>query len=207
AIGCVAVMRFPFIYIWEMADQPAFTQIAITDGFPKRSLSICLSFIIILLGLALPLCDSVIPRRFHSSSSSEEILNRWIEMAPKNKNLAIQNQLSQKIQNRQLEILEGRAVYPRIYTAYTGDSGGNSSIKVNADYDRLVWMLLNGKVSVISLPVVKEDFDQPIPDPQDLIVIGEKKEDYLSAQWVTAVISGKVQTWEAASIDKKDSDE
>jgi len=128
-------------------------------------------------------------------------------MAPENKNLAIQNQLSQKIQNGQLEILEGRAVYPRIYTAHTGDSGGNSSIKVNADYDRLVWMLLNGKVSVISLPVVKEDFDQPIPDPQDLIVIGEKKEDYLSAQWVTAVISGKVQTWEAASIDKKDSDE
>ncbi|HQG88873.1 MAG TPA: hypothetical protein PKX80_05115 [Flexilinea sp.] len=207
AIGCVAVMRFPFIYIWEMADQPAFTQIAITDGFPKRSLSICLSFIIILLGLALPLCDSVIPRRFNSSSSSEEILNRWIEMTPENKNLAIQNQLSQKIQNGQLEILEGRAVYPRIYTAHTGDSGGNSSIKVNADYDRLVWMLLNGKVSVISLPVVKEDFDQPIPDPQDLIVIGEKKEDYLSAQWVTAVISGKVQTWEAASIDKKDSDE
>jgi hypothetical protein len=68
-------------------------------------------------------------------------------------------------------------------------------------------MLLNGKVSVISLPVVKEDFDQPIPDPQDVIVIGERKKDYLSAQWVTAVIPGKVQTWESASIDKKDSDE
>jgi hypothetical protein len=39
------------------------------------------------LGLVLPLCDSVIPRRFNSSSSSEEILNRWVEMAPENKNL------------------------------------------------------------------------------------------------------------------------
>lgn len=207
AIGCVVIMRFPFIHIYEMTDRPALTHKAITEEFPKRSLSICLSFIIVLLGLVLPLCDMAIPKRFNSSLSSEELLNRWIEMAPENEHLAIQKQLSQKIKNGQLEILEGRAVYPRIYAAHTGDSGGNSSIKVNADYDRLVWMLLNGRVSVISLPVVKEDFDQPIPDPQDVIVIGEKKKDYLSAQWVTAVISGKIQTWEAAAIDEKDSGE
>ena len=129
-----------------------------------------------MIGLILPFCDSMIPKRY-TEKTPEQIAAGW--KATSENAAGILSQVSEK----DMVFLEGRAFYPRFYTAGEGDSGGRSSVKRGGDKDRLVWMFHDKTVHVLSCELDPEQSEElmshPSADPIDVMVAGLPHEDYV----------------------------
>ena len=147
----------------------------------RRKLLMMVPFLVI--GFILPFLDRFIPYRYAEPDIQKQ------QFGLKEEGLSFIQQklpnlpLDEMIEEGKLEIIEGRAVYPRYYPANEGDSGASSSIKRQAGYGRMIWMLINQRVNTISLPVYKSDASHSVQDPMDVVVIGIQKKDYFHA-WI-----------------------
>ncbi len=181
AFGCVSLV----IMLLELLQGDAGWSFILlenkrTDGGSVRVRGTALAFTILLItGLILPVADRLIPYRYAKYQKSADLLLELETEYPKSFADLSTHSLRQKVNTGEMDMLIGRAVYPRLYRAGEGDSGGNASVKVNAEDDRLVWMFLNERVHVLSLKLKlpKTDYGM-IPDPMDVAVFGKQQEDY-----------------------------
>ena len=146
----------------------------------KKSQVISLTAVFILLsviGAILPLCEKIIPRHF-APKTSEQIKAEWMAFSDN-----VRSADFTEYSDEDLVFLEGRAFYPRFYKAGEGDSGGSSTAKQGMDYDRMVWMFHNDRVSVLCCPLTEEQTQTmlaaPMPDPMDVIIAGIQREDFV----------------------------
>ena len=180
ALGAAAVLEFVnrlFLFDFSVSavSNPGITETA-TRSFQSGWAFAGTILLLVLIGAILPLCETVIPRRF-TPKTQVQLEIEWIQSAEEPV-----TDLS-KYSNEQVILLEGRAIYPRLYTAGEGDSGGSSSAKRGLDIDRLVWMFHDDRVQVLCLPLnedqAKTAFTSPVPDPMDVLVVGIQREDYI----------------------------
>lgn len=138
--------------------------------------------ILLMLGLLLPLANTIIPYRF---SEPTPIYESWSQDNPEAASKIAFTAQSTPVDAAGLEIITGRIVYPRFYKPTEGDSGGNSSVKREACFGRMVWMLVNRKVQTISLRTDDTVLIQnPFPDPLDVLIVGRQREDYFEAYMI-----------------------
>ena len=180
ALGAAAVLEFVnrlFLFDFSVSavSNPGITETA-TRSFQSGWAFAGTILLLVLIGAVLPLCETVIPRRF-TPKTQVQLEIEWIQSAEEPV-----TDLS-KYSDEQIIFLEGRAFYPRLYKAGEGDSGGSSSAKRGLDIDRLVWMFHDDRVQVLCLPLnedqAKTAFTSPVPDPMDVLVVGIQREDYI----------------------------
>lgn len=186
AIGCMSVLSTILHLVKKHSTLAPVqkTEKYLSDNRQKSLIPI--SILLTLIGFVLPVCDGLIPKRFAENRTQAEIFDQWISVSDVNAELAEAFGIEKQLADGTMTILEGRAVYPRYYPANQGDSGGGSSVKIDAPFDRLVWMLLNEKVRTLSLQT-QDIVNQTtvLADPADVIVIGSEQKGFFAAKWVT----------------------
>lgn len=160
-------------------------------------------FQLLCIGMILPLCERMIPYKYHDKKITGDELIHLIEPLPESQPVFEGIPLTEWINEEKITALEGRAIYPRFYPAGEGDSGGSSSIKQQADYDRLVWMIVDRNIWTVSLPMSRENSDIPIRDPMDVIVIGKVEDGYIDAWWIIGNADGKIMYWESSFLRER----
>ncbi len=133
------------------------------------------------VGAILPMCEILIPYRYAEKTTQKDLLAQWSSLSQENGKIAGQEKFKKLFDEGQITFLKGRAVYPRFYKAGEGDSGGSSSAKTGLPYDRLVWILNDHRVHVISMPASAAEAEKSVPDPADMIAVGCQKGDYFEA--------------------------
>jgi hypothetical protein len=169
------------------------------EHFSKKTI-VFLMVPFLLFGFILPFLDRFIPYRYDDATLQIQQLDlkeRGISYLQQNlPNLPI----AEMINEGKLKIIEGSAVYPRYYPANEGDSGASSSIKREAGYGRMVWMVINQRVNTISLPVYRSTAVYPIQDPMDVVVIGEQKKDYFHAWIIIGKAAEQTVIWKSSFL-------
>lgn len=177
-LGCTALLRFlSHILLFspvKPSAEPAENEEEPVYG--KGLTFIFATILLILVGLILPFCDGMIPKRY-AEKTQQQIAAEWKTTS---ENAAgILSQISEK----DMVFLEGRAFYPRFYKAGEGDAGGSSSVKRGGDSDRLVWMFHDKSVHVLSCEYDPEQsaelMSHPFADPIDVMIAGIPREDYI----------------------------
>ena len=177
AFGCSAILCF-FIRVLLFAPEQKEKTCSVSDEKPVyvRIMTFGLTcFLLLLVGMILPFCDSRIPARF-GEKTREELLTEWKRMSTN------ADRILSEFDENDIVLLEGRAFYPRFYKAGEGDSGGNSAAKTGLDTDRLVWMFHNDRVHVLNCPVSADQAfqsTQPVDDPIDVLAAGLQRDDYI----------------------------
>ncbi len=160
-------------------------------------------FFLLVIGFILPVLDKFIPYRY--TAGPMEI--QQYKLKTEGLSFILENYpsltITELFEERKLEIVEGRAVYPRYYPANEGDSGASSSVKRPTGFGRIVWMLINQRINTISLPVYKSSLNQFIQDPMDVVVIGEQKKDYFDAWIIIGKTEDQTVIWESSFLRKK----
>ena len=180
--GCFEILHFCARVLLYDQNSVYFIPEEVPDIVPESAISqnrlrfACTIVLLALVGSVLPLCDSVIPRRFESKSN-DQLKAEWYSSQDDSK-----RDLDQ-YQDEDLIFFEGRAFYPRFYKSGEGDSGGSSSAKRRLDFDRMVWMFHDQYVSVLCLPLTPDSVlaakTTPIKDPMDVKLVGLKHDDYI----------------------------
>ncbi|MBQ6508756.1 MAG: glycosyltransferase family 39 protein [Flexilinea sp.] len=177
-LGCAALLRFLEHILLFRPELPKDEPSGYDEEpvFGKVLTFASAAILLILVGLILPYCDSMIPKRF-TEKTPGRIAAEW--KATSENAAAILSQVSED----EMVFLEGRAFYPRYYNAGEGDSGGSSSVKRGGDSDRLVWMFHDKTVHVLSCEFDPEQaaelMARPVEDPIDVMIAGLPKEDYV----------------------------
>ncbi len=161
--------------------------------------TVCLA----LVGLILPSLELVVPFRYQERLFSENELIQIVSAASAGQPCCSAQQLGTLLDENKLQIFEGRAVYPRLYQAHEGDSGGGVPVKQWADYDRLVWMMVNRGVTVVSLQVDSGNNVAPIPDPMDVALIGVADNGTIDAWWVVSTSDHGQKIWQSSQLEMK----
>ncbi|MBQ6520694.1 MAG: glycosyltransferase family 39 protein [Anaerolineaceae bacterium] len=183
AMGCTDVLKFfncLFLFSFQQQDAKSLYETKQTEGHvPAHAHGWGITGAILFLaviGSVLPLCETVIPRRFPVKSQAQ-LEVEWIQSSE-----GATIDLSQ-YGNNEIVFFEGRAFYPRFYKAGEGDSGGSSSAKRGLDTDRMVWMFHDQSVHVLNCPLTAEQVqsmsETTFQDPMDVLVVGIPKSDYI----------------------------
>lgn len=154
------------------------------------------------IGLILPLSEVLIPFRYQNELIPESELFQVVSEASSGQICCSAGQLRALIDDGKLIVTEGRAVYPRFYPSGEGDSGGSAPIKQWADYDRLIWMLVNRRINTVSLPVSATAAFSPIADPMDGIVIGTPENGFIDAWWIVGINGDETEIWQSAKLEE-----
>ena len=190
AVGCVSILLFIIIVFLRIAKEVNECQKKTTDTLDepkiykidivhKRKFVFLMGIVLIIFGAILPIADVAFPYTLIAETDPEKLLTVWEEASEENALLSKKEKFRDRIQNNEIVVLSGRAIYPRYYPAFEGDSGGSSKAKRGLQYSRIVWMLINQRVNVISLPCTYEYAMEKVKDPMDVVVIGEPFEDYI----------------------------
>ena len=177
-LGCTALLRFlgHILLFRPVLPRNELSETREEAVYGKGLTLVFATILLILIGLILPFCDSMIPKRF-AGKTSGQIASEW--KAVSENAAGILSQVNEK----DMVFLEGRAFYPRFYKAGEGDSGGSSSVKRGGDSDRLVWMFHDTSVHVLSCEYTPEQAAElmahPFSDPIDVMVAGLPKEDHV----------------------------
>ena len=157
-----------------------------TDLADKKGKRVYLKELIVIfellcVGMILPLSEKMIAYKYHDQKINGKEFVQLIGEVAENKLELEKIPLEEWVDEGRITVLEGRAVYPRYYPAGEGDSGGSASIKQQADYGRLVWMVAERDIWTVSLPIAIGDSNIPIQDPMDVVVIGKVEDGYIDA--------------------------
>lgn len=135
--------------------------------------------VLLMIGLLLPSANAIIPYRFDEPAPTYEV---WSQNNPEGASIITNAAQSAAADAAGMEVITGRIIYPRYYKPTEGDSGGNSSVKREADFGRMVWMLINRQVQTVSLRTNDPALIQnPFPDPLDVLIVGRQREDHFEA--------------------------
>ncbi len=177
-LGCTALLRF-LNHVLLFRPVPPRDDLSENSEEPVYGKGLTFAFatvLLVMIGLILPFCDSMIPKRY-AGKTSGQIAAEW-KATSENAGIILS-----QVNEKDMIFLEGRAFYPRFYKAGEGDSGGSSSVKRGGDSDRLVWMFHDDTVHILSCEYSSEQAEKlmsnPFADPIDVMIAGLPGEDYV----------------------------
>ena len=134
-----------------------------------------LSLILLIFGLSPILVETLVQPRYSEEITSEEIISILEDSQLSGSDVEM---LRSAIQNENVLILQGRALYPRYYPANDGEPGGWPAFTAR-DYDRLVFYLVGPHRADVVLAL-----DNPVPyfpNASDVVLIGCQASGYIAA--------------------------
>ncbi len=142
--------------------------------------TILLSLLFFLVSAAIPVAEAVIPPRYPEGwlehTTAEPKISKELHR------MGIPQSLSDFASQNGMDLLYGRALYPRYYGPKHGILGNAWFAFIPRDYARLGFYLVGFGAQNVVLPL--EDKPTNFPHASDVIVLGCFKDEFLEAQLV-----------------------
>jgi len=137
-------------------------------------------------GALLPLSEVVFPKKF-PEMSKDQVLSLAAETESLNEDQKEISALKNLLKDERSIALVGEAFYPRFYYSGQGQPASYSSAYGYRQYNRLGFVHVGWRYSEVLLPLAEPP--AYLPDASEMIVIGCREKDYISAYLV--IVKGK----------------
>jgi len=169
-LGLISITLFIFSILGTLSNKPQEKEYALSNTPPFPSWIYALSILLIFLaGISLPLSEIIVPDQYPEKTQTQMWDDFSKQATRHNSNKLNYGQINDLIIKKNLTIFEGRAIYPRYFSAGKGFPLTEKPGYEVSEQDRLVFELVGQRTGRVIFPLA--EYPRYFPNAADVTII------------------------------------